>query len=225
MAGNFPFHEGPPFTPGGIRNEGTIPGVGVAMPLAIPSLDASIQGEQLQPHAHSMPLGAPPLPPGPHPSLLAANQQQPYHQNAQQQHQQHQGHQQMPPLPMPPPNMPQLQTPSRLPLLPHLHLRPHPKCPHLGMQGTMMMVRQLPQGHYMGMNPPPPVGGFPNGMPNMQGPSNVSGGQMYTHGGTFNHPQSGQMPMLQGYNPYQPRGQSGMPQPPPGPAPHGQTPQ
>ena len=73
------------------------------------------------------------------------------------------------------------------------------------MQGTMMMVRQLPQGHYMGMNPPPPVGGFPNGMPNMQGPSNASGGRMYPHDGTFNRPQSGQMPMLRGYNPYQVR--------------------
>lgn len=74
------------------------------------------------------------------------------------------------------------------------------------MQGTMnQMVHQLPQGHYMGMNPPPPVGGFPNGMPNMQGPSNASGGQMYPHGGTFNRAQSGQMPMLPGYNPYQVR--------------------
>ncbi|KAL6129403.1 hypothetical protein ACLB2K_072754 [Fragaria x ananassa] len=254
MGGNFP-HDGPPtpgpFTPGGTRNEGTIPGVGVAMPLAIPSLDSSIQGEQQQPHAHSMPLGAPPLPPGPHPSLLAANQQQPYHQNAQQQHQQHQGHpQQMPPLPMPPPNMSQLQSPSHLPLLPHPHLRPPPQMPPLGMpssvsgslpmpssvptslsmpmgmQGTMnQMVHQLPQGHYMGMNPPPPVGGFPNAMPNMQGPSNASGGQMYSHGGTFNRAQTGQIPMLPGYNPYQPRGQAGMPQPPPGPPPHGQTPQ
>ncbi|KAL6288777.1 hypothetical protein ACE6H2_006287 [Prunus campanulata] len=268
MTGNFPVAEGPPtpgpFPPGLTRNEGTIPGVGVAMPL---SLDASTQGEQQQPHALSMPLGAPPLPPGPHPSLLAANQQQQYQQNPQQipqqQHQQHQAHpQQMPPMPMPPPNMPHLQPPSHLPLLPHPHLhRPPPQMPPLGMpssvpgslpmpssvptshsmqmgmQGTMnQLVHPLPQGHYMGMNPmhsgslptsgaSAPVGGFANGMPNMQGPSNASGGQMYPQGGAFNRGQPGQIPMHPGYNPYQTRGQSGMPQPPPGPPPHGQTPQ
>ncbi|CAL2237538.1 unnamed protein product [Prunus armeniaca] len=268
MTGNFPVPEGPPtpgpFPPGLTRNEGTIPGVGVAMPL---SLDASTQGEQQQPHALSMPLGAPPLPPGPHPSLLASNQQQQYQQNPQQipqqQHQQHQAHpQQMPPMPMPPPNMPHLQPPSHLPLLPHPHLhRPPPQMPSLGMpssvpgslpmpssvptshsmqmgmQGTMnQMVHPLPQGHYMGMNPmhsgsiptsgaSAPIGGFANGMPNMQGPSNASGGQMYPQGGAFNRGQPGQIPMHPGYNPYQTRGQSGMPQPPPGPPPHGQTPQ
>ncbi|KAK9936564.1 hypothetical protein M0R45_013400 [Rubus argutus] len=41
------------FAQGRNRNEGiTIPGVGVAMPLAKPSLNAFIQGEQQQPHAH-----------------------------------------------------------------------------------------------------------------------------------------------------------------------------
>ncbi|XP_048426231.1 flowering time control protein FY-like isoform X2 [Pyrus x bretschneideri] len=258
MTGNFPVPEGPPtpgpFVPGLTRNEGTIPGVGVAMPL---SLDASNQGEQQQPHALSMALGAPPLPPGPHPSLLAVNQQQQYQQIPQQmpQHQhQHQGHpQQMPPMSMAPPNMPHLQPPSHLPLLPHPHLhRPPPQMPPLGMpssgpvsmpssvptshsmpmgiQGTMnQMGHPLPQGHFMGMNPMhsgslPTSGGFPNGMPNMQGATNASGAQMYPQGGAFNRGQPGQMSMHPGY-PYQSRGQSGMPQPPPGPPLHGQTPQ
>lgn len=73
------------------------------------------------------------------------------------------------------------------------------------MQGTMnQMVPQIPQNHFMGMNPMHsgsiPQGGAPNGMQNMQGPSNASGMQMYTPGGAFNRPQGGQMP---GLNPYQ----------------------
>ncbi|KAJ6307408.1 hypothetical protein OIU76_017243 [Salix suchowensis] len=106
--GNFPVPEPPttpgPFAPGLTRNEGTIPGVGAAMPLSIQSLDAS-QGEQKQPLPISMSFGGPPLPPGPHPSLLASNQQQGYQQNPQQMpQQQHQPlPQHMPPLPMPPP--------------------------------------------------------------------------------------------------------------------------
>ncbi|XP_030509661.1 flowering time control protein FY isoform X2 [Cannabis sativa] len=245
--GNFPVSDGPttpgPFPPGLTRNEGTIPGVGVAMPLSIPSLDPSAQGDQKH-HPISMPLGAPPLPPGPHPSLMAANQQQSYQQNLQhmpqQQHQQHHQAlpQQMPPMPMPP-NMQQLQPPSHLPLLPHPHLtRPPPQMPPhgmsssipgslpmpssvpshsmpgpMGMQGTMNQMVPMPQGHYMGMNQmhsgslptngPQQVGGFPNGMPNMQGPSNASGGPMYPQGGAFNRAQGGQMHMMQGYNPYQ----------------------
>jgi polyadenylation factor subunit 2 len=69
------------------------------------------------------------------------------------------------------------------------------------------------QGHFMGMNPmhsgslptsgAPPPGGFPNGLPNMQAPSNASGPQMYPQGGTYNRPQAGQMSMMPGYNPYQ----------------------
>lgn len=148
MTGSFPVPEGPttpgPFAPGLTRNEGTIPGVGVAMPLSIPSLDPSAQGEQKQPLPGSMPLGAPPLPPGPHPSLLAANQQQAYQQNPQQipqhhHHQQHQGlPQQMSALPMPPPNMAQLQPPSHIALLPHPHLsRPPPQMPPLGMPSSI----------------------------------------------------------------------------------------
>ncbi|KAF5469828.1 hypothetical protein F2P56_010387 [Juglans regia] len=150
MTGNFPAPEGPTtpgsFAPGLTRNEGTIPGVGVAMPLSIQSLDASAQGEQKQPLPVSMPVGAPPLPPGPHPSLLAANQQQSYQQQPQQipphHHHHHQQHQtlpqQMSPLPMPPPNMSQLQPPSHLPLLPHPHLsRPPPQMVPLGMPSSI----------------------------------------------------------------------------------------
>ena len=158
MTGNFPVPEGPPtpgpFVPGLTRNEGTIPGVGVAMPL---SLDAS-NGEQQQPHALSMALGAPPLPLGPHPSLLAVNQQQQYQQNPQQmpqQQHQHQGHpQQMPPMPMAPPNMQHLQPPSHLPLLPHPHLhRPPPQMPPLGMpsSGPGSMPSSVPTSHSMPM--------------------------------------------------------------------------
>ncbi|KAF2305543.1 hypothetical protein GH714_006341 [Hevea brasiliensis] len=185
-----------------------------------------------------MPLVTPPLPPGPHPSLLAANQQRGYQQNPQQMpQQQHQAHpQQMPPLPMPPPNMQQLQPPSHLPLLPHPHLpRPPQMPPHgvrgslpapssmptshpspmpgpMGMPGTMnQMVPPMPQGHFMGMNPmhsgslttsaAPSVGGFPNGLPNMQGPSNATGAQMYPQGGSFNRPPGVQMPMMPGLIP------------------------
>ncbi|KAL6981037.1 hypothetical protein U1Q18_022668 [Sarracenia purpurea var. burkii] len=280
MPSNFSVAEPPttpgPFAAGLTRNEGTIPGVGVAMPLSIPSLDtSSAQGEQRPPLAVSMPLGAPPLPPGPHPSLLAAaNQQQAYQHNAQQvQH--HQPHpQQLSSLPMPPPNLPQLQPPSHLPILSHTHLprpppqlaplgmpssmsgsMPMPSMPssmpmpmpsQMGMQGSMnQMVPPFQQGHFMGINPmhsgsAPPIGGIPNGLSNIQGPSNASGTQIYPAGGSFNRPQTGQMPSMPGLNPYQPGNPnasgmgtlpsnfsfpSGMPPPPlpPGPPPHGQT--
>ncbi|KAM7509086.1 hypothetical protein LguiA_019539 [Lonicera macranthoides] len=281
MPGNFPGAEAPttpgPFAPGLTRNEGTIPGIGVAMPLSIPSLDTSAQGDQKPPMSASMPMGAPPLPPGPHPSLFAANQQQQAYQQNAQQHHQGQGHpQQMTSMPLPPPNMQQLQHPSHLPLLPHPHLpRPPPQLAPLnmpsgmppssmpgsmpmptslsmpmhgpmGMQGAMnQMVPQMPQNHFMGMNPmhsgsipqgSAPSGGMPNGMQNMQGPSNASGMQMYTPGGAFNRPQGGQMPQMQGLNPYQMQSGNpnasgmqsnfGMPPPlPPGPPPHAQNPQ
>ncbi|GAB4827396.1 hypothetical protein Ancab_034281 [Ancistrocladus abbreviatus] len=260
VAGNFPMPEGPttpgPFAPGLARNEGTIPGVGAPMPLSIPSLDVSSQGEQKQSHPISMPMGAPPLPPGPHPSLLVANQNQTYQQNPQQIPQQQALPQQMPSFPLPPPNLSQLQPPSHMPLLPHTHLpRPPPQIPPLGMpssipssmSGSMamptslqlpmpgpmgmqatgnQMVPPMPQGHFLGMNAmqsgglPPPVGGFPNGLSNIQGPSSTSGSQLYPSG-TFNRPQAGQLPMMPGLNPYQPGNPSGMPQPPlpPGPPP------
>lgn len=125
------------------------------MPLSIPSLDSS-QGELKQSHPVSM--GAPPLPPGPHPSLLA-NQQQPYQQNPQQipQHQ-HQGlPQQMGPLSMPP-NMPQLQRMSHVPLLPHPHMpRPPSQMPPLGMPGSLQAPSSGPASHPMPM-PGPMVG-------------------------------------------------------------------
>ena len=134
------------------------------MPLSIPSLDTSVQGDQKQHHPVSMPLGAPPLPPGPHPSLITANQQQPYQQNPQhmpqQQHQpHHQAHpQQMPPLPMAPSNMQPLQPPSHLPLLPHPHLpRPPPQMPPHGMQssipGSLPMPSSVPSHPMPGPGP------------------------------------------------------------------------
>lgn len=81
-----------------------------------------------------------------------------------------------------------------------------------GMQGAMnQMNPPMQQGHYMGMNPMhsgplptsggPPVGGFPNNLPNMQGQQNVGGPQLFPQGGGFNRPQ-GQMQMMQGFNPY-----------------------
>ncbi|KAG5539210.1 hypothetical protein RHGRI_019691 [Rhododendron griersonianum] len=210
MPGNFPGTEPPttpgPFAPGLTRNEGNIPGVGVAMPFSIPSFDPSAQGEQRPPPlAASMPLGAPPLPPGPRPAHLA-NQQQPYQQQNPQRHQQHP--QQMNSLLLPPTNLPQLQPPSHLSMLSHPHLThnpaqlaplgmpstmpgpmptslPMPMPSQLGMPGAMnQMVPPFQQGHYMGMNTmhsgsAPPVGGIANGLPNMQGPSNASGTQMY----------------------------------------------
>ncbi|XP_027163798.1 flowering time control protein FY [Coffea eugenioides] len=277
MPGNFPGHEAPmtpgPFASGLTRNEGTIPGIGVAMPLSVPSLDSSAQADQKPPTSISTPLGAPPLPPGPHPSLLSSNQQQAYQQNAQLV-QQHQQMAQQISLPVPPPNMPQLQPSAHQPLLPHPHLaRPPPQLQPLntpssmpssmpgslpipgpiggpmGMQGNMnQMVPPMPQGHFMGMNAMPsgsglpgniPPGGIPNGLLNMQGPSNASGSQMFQPGGGFNRPQTGQMQMMPGLNPYQPGNPnppamgslpsnfgliSGMPPPlPPGPPPHNQT--
>lgn len=232
MPANFPGSEAPttpgPFGVGLTRNEGTIPGIGVAMPLSIPALDTSAQGDQKPTMSGPMPSGAPPLPPGPHPSLFAANQQQGYQQTVQQvQH--HQLHQpQMTSLPLPPSNMSQLQHPSHLSLLPHPHLpRPPPQLSPInmpssipsmqmhgpmGMQGTMnQMVPPMPQGHFMNMNNPlhsgssggaPPVG-IPNGMQSMQGPSNASGNQMYPQGGAFNRPQAAPMPPMPGLNPFQ----------------------
>lgn len=269
MPGNFPGTEPPttpgPFAAGLTRNEGNIPGVGVAMPFSIPTFDPSAQGEQRPPLA-SMPLGAPPLPPGPHPSLLVANQQQPYQQQNPQQIQHHQAHpQQMPQLPLPPSNLPQLQPPSHLSMLSHPHLPrnppqisplgmpssmpgpmptslPMPMPSQMGMPGALnQMVPPFQQGHFMGMNPmhsgaAPQVGGIANGLPNMQGPSNASGNQMYQSAGAFNRPQAGPMPPMPGHNPYQSGNPnaagmpsnfnipSGMPPPlPPGPPPHGQT--
>ncbi|KAI6704276.1 hypothetical protein NL676_013412 [Syzygium grande] len=126
--------------------------------------------------------------------------------------------QQMAPSPMPPPTQ-----------LPPLNVPPQ------GMQGTTnQMVPPVPYGHYMGMNPmhlgslpssggPPPVGGFPGSMPNMQGQSSGGGAQMHPAGGPFNRPQGGQMPMMPGFNPFQPGSKSGMPPPPPPGPPHAKS--
>lgn len=144
-AGGFPLPEPPttpgPFAAGMNRNEGTIPGVGVAMPLSLQSLDTSEQGEQRQPLPGTLPIGAPPLPPGPHPSILASGQQQAYQQFPPQvPQQQHMGlPQQMVSLPLQPPNLTQLQPPSHLPLLPHPHL-PRPPPPQLPPHGMPMTI-------------------------------------------------------------------------------------
>ncbi|XP_039135759.1 flowering time control protein FY-like, partial [Dioscorea cayenensis subsp. rotundata] len=170
-----------PFAGGLTRNEGTIPGVGVAVPLSVQSLDGSSdQGELRQPPPGVLPMGAPPLPPGPHPSLLAASQQQPYLQIPQQvpsQQQQNQPFsQQTVSLPLPPQNLPQLQPPSHLTMLPHPHL-PRPPLPQLQplgsvgipssmsvsmplslpnqmvMQGSSNpMISPMQQGHMIGLN-------------------------------------------------------------------------
>lgn len=125
---NFPGPE-PPTPPGSFaglnRNEGTIPGIGIAMPL-----DTSSQGDQKPPNSSTMPLGAPPLPPGPHPSLFAVNQQQQaYQQNPQQHHV----------TSLQPPNMQQLH-PNHMPLLPHPHL---PRPPPHNMPSSMPMHGQM----------------------------------------------------------------------------------
>uniref|UniRef100_A0A1J3GIT2 Flowering time control protein FY n=1 Tax=Noccaea caerulescens TaxID=107243 RepID=A0A1J3GIT2_NOCCA len=183
----------PAFVPGLTRNEGTIPGIGIAMPF-----DASSQGEHKQP----LPLGPPPLPPGPHPSLIGSSQQQGY----QQQH--HQGRpQQMPPMA----NMPhhlQLPQSSHMPLHPHPH---HPRPMQMPPQGhmppsSMPMSHQMPgsMGMQGGMNPQSHYMGAPSGV--YQGPPSSGGPQMYSQGRGFNRPQ-----MMPGFNnPFQQQ----QPQPP-----------
>ncbi|KAL0923094.1 hypothetical protein M5K25_007139 [Dendrobium thyrsiflorum] len=170
----YPMPEAPP-TPGAFaaglsRNEGTIPGIGVAMPLSVQSLDGSDQEQR--PQIPGIPLGgAPPLPPGPHPSLLAAGQQQAYQQVAQQLPQQQQQlppfPQQMVPMPLAPPNMNHLQPPAHMPLLPHhLSRPPPPQMPSLGMPNTMPGSMPMPSSM---------VPSIPMSMPNpmiMQGSAN-----------------------------------------------------
>ncbi|KAE8655640.1 Detected protein of unknown function [Hibiscus syriacus] len=165
-----------------------------------------------------MPFGAPPLPPGPHASLLAGNQQHGYQQTPQQ-IQQQLLQQQMPPRPIVPPKMPQLRPGSHMPMLPHPHLqRPPPQMPPHGVPSPRpsSMSGSLPS-HSSHQMP----------MPGPMGQANVGGGQMYPQGGAFNRGQGGQMPMMPGFNPYQSGGQSGMLPPPQssGHPPHGQLPQ
>ncbi|XP_068660434.1 flowering time control protein FY [Aristolochia californica] len=254
-AGGFPVPENPPtpgpFVPGLTRNEGAIPGVGMAMPL---SLDTSDQvGEQRQPL-----MGAPPLPPG----LPPAAQQQVYQQGPPQQ--QHLVAQQMVSLPMPlPSNLQQLQPPLHLTRPSHPHL-PRPPPPPLGMHTTiqssmpipsstpMAVAGQMgmqgsasqnfspmPQGHMIGMNPPMPqgpvpgsmmppnMGSYTNGIANMQVPTSGNGGQTFPVGGVFNQMQTGQLGPVPGLTAYQSGMGIGanMGLPPPPPPPHGSAPQ
>ncbi|KAM3360160.1 hypothetical protein P3S68_019872 [Capsicum galapagoense] len=113
MPGNIPGFEAPStpgaFASGILQTKGTIPGVGTTVPLSIPSLDSSPQGEHKTSMPVSMSLGAPPLPHGPHPSLLASNQQQAYQQNMQQVQQQQSLPQQLTSLPLQTSNLPQLE--------------------------------------------------------------------------------------------------------------------
>ncbi|XP_039060558.1 flowering time control protein FY-like [Hibiscus syriacus] len=170
-----------------------------------------------------MPFGAPPLPPGPHPSLLAANQQHGYQQTPQQIKQQPL-QQQMPPRPIVPPNMPQLQPGSHMPMLPHPHLQcpPPQMAPHgvpspgpssmptshqmpmpgpMGMQCTMnQMPPPMPQGHFRGMNPMH-SGSLPNsGAPSVGGfPKGMQNMQGQANvGGAQMYPQGGAFNRAQG---------------------------
>ncbi|CAA7405947.1 unnamed protein product [Spirodela intermedia] len=190
--GGYPIPEHPttpgPF--GAARNEGTIPGVGVAMPLSMPSHDGSDQGgDQRHPHSTLAIGAAPPLPPGPHPSLLSSTQQQPFQQTPQQ----------MLSLPLPPPNLSQLQPPSsHLPLLPHPHLPratssvPGPLPTSMSLPNSMA-IHQLSshdsfsQAHMIGLNPsgsvPPAMAGFTS----------------FQLGGMLSRPQGGQMAGINAY--------------------------
>ncbi|KAG0453436.1 hypothetical protein HPP92_024740 [Vanilla planifolia] len=164
----YPMADAPPtpgaFAAGLARNEGTIPGIGVAVPLSVQSLDGSEQ-EQRPQIPGIPPGGAPPLPPGPHPSLLAAGQQQAYQQVAQQVPQQQQHHplfpQQMVSLPLAPPNMNQLQPPAHIPLLPHPHLPrpPPPQIQPLGLPSNIpsSMPGSMPMPSSMAPSMPMPL--------------------------------------------------------------------
>ncbi|KAF8109396.1 hypothetical protein N665_0096s0009 [Sinapis alba] len=137
------------FVPGLTQNEGTILGIGIAMPF-----DAFSQGEHNQPHRGSK---TPPLSPGPHPSLIRSNQQQGY--------QHHHHHQGLPQQIHPMPNMPHLQPPqsSLIPLHPHPHHPALRKCLLIGG-----MNPQMSQSHYMDAPSVafqgPPSGGGPHPM-------------------------------------------------------------
>lgn len=121
--------------PGLTRNDGTIPGIGVAMPL---SHDNTGQADQRPGIFPQMPLGAPPLPPGPRPPLFASNQQQGYQQI--QNPPQHQGNLQQ----MPPPNMQQLQPPPHMLMLQQSQFpRPPQHLPH-GMPSNIPTSMPIP---------------------------------------------------------------------------------
>eukprot|EP00252_Welwitschia_mirabilis_P009280 TRINITY_DN2173_c0_g1_i2.p1 TRINITY_DN2173_c0_g1~~TRINITY_DN2173_c0_g1_i2.p1 ORF type:complete len:768 (+),score=148.79 TRINITY_DN2173_c0_g1_i2:520-2823(+) len=136
-----------PFASGTVRSEGTIPGVGVAMPLSVPTLDTNPLADPLQqsvlgtiPGIH--PTGSLPSYPS-HPSV--PTNQQPYQQaqqvQAQQQQQQvQQPHPHAPPFPIQPPPLQQqqlqlqqtgqpMQGPHPMPLAMHPHQPPPPPPP------------------------------------------------------------------------------------------------
>uniref|UniRef100_A0A0C9RQ84 TSA: Wollemia nobilis Ref_Wollemi_Transcript_3071_3189 transcribed RNA sequence n=1 Tax=Wollemia nobilis TaxID=56998 RepID=A0A0C9RQ84_9CONI len=159
LSNNFQPSEGPttpgPFAAGGtMRGEGTIPGVGAAMPLSLPTLDTTAQADSPQPPLlTSAPQGV--HPGGPHPPfaphpLIATSNQQVYQQTQQVPSQQQQQHQMVPPSQPPqPPNLPQQsQQPQQLQGPPmHLPLHAHPppppprpplqQPPQLGMPSSM----------------------------------------------------------------------------------------
>lgn len=169
---NFQTSEGPttpgPFAAGGtMRGEGTIPGVGAAMPLSLPTLDTTPQAEQPQqsvlgsapPGVHP---GGPHPPFAPHPSIATSTQQM--YQQTQQQQQHQMGHLPHPPPPLPPqpPHLQQqqqqqLQHPQQVqaPPMP-LGLHPHPPPPPRP---------PLPQPPQIGMPSSMPVS-MPSSLPN-----------------------------------------------------------
>lgn len=82
------------------------------------------------------------------------------------------------------------------------------------MQGSgNQMLSPMPQGSMMGLNQMhagpvttsniPPVGGFSNGITNIQGATNAAGLQNFPLGGMFNRPQGGQIGPIPGLNAYQ----------------------
>ncbi|XP_026410823.1 uncharacterized protein LOC113306054 [Papaver somniferum] len=163
---NFSVPDGPstgPFATGLPRNEGAIPGIGVAMRLSMPFRQRIGGEQQRQSFPVSMLVRPPQLPLGSHPSLLAPGQS--YHQffphmlPPQQQH--HQPYQQQ---------IPSLQVPpSNMPLISHSHLSRPPQMAgfllmlsvsnsqqlppmpgEMGMQGSMnQTVPPMPYGHMM----------------------------------------------------------------------------
>eukprot|EP01018_Ginkgo_biloba_P037261 Gb_40875 [translate_table: standard] len=182
---NFQTPEGPStpgaFAAGGtMRGEGTIPGVGAAMPLSLPSPDAAGQAEPLRQTvlastALGVLPGGPPPPFAPHPSIATSNQQayqqmpqqvpsQPPHQHQLHQHQIQQ-HQMVPP-PQPPSTL--------LPQPPHLQqqqqqqqqqLQPQPQQPQAP---PPMHLALHPHPHPPPPRPPlpqPPQMGIPSSVP------------------------------------------------------------
>ncbi|MQL91003.1 hypothetical protein Taro_023604, partial [Colocasia esculenta] len=213
--GGFPVPE-PPSTPGpfaAARNEGTIPGVGAAMPLSMPSLDGSDQGDRRQALPVVMPVGAPPLPPGPHPSLLASGQQQAYQQ-----------------IPHQAPSQQQHQTFSQQMAIQgsaNQMISPLP-------QAHLIGLNSLQPGPAQASSIPPTMGTFTGGIANIQVPTGVGGVQNFQLANMFNRPQGGQ---VAGMNMYQSvtmdahasgmglGGNLGISSLPPPPPPHGSTPQ